>query len=109
MAKVYVRLDENNTIVEINSNVFLDDLTGWTCIDEGEGDKYAHAQGNYVTGGLFDEQGRYKYKLHNNKLKERTEEEKGTVEREPSRIEKLESRFDNLEKLFNLFKGTLNH
>ena len=105
MAKVYVKLDENNTIVEINSNVFLSDVTGWTCIDEGDGDKYAHAQGNYLTGDLTDDYGRYNYKLYRNKIKERTEEEKGDVIHEKSDLEKFKERLENLEKLFELFKG----
>ena len=105
MAKVYVRLDENKTIVEINSSIFLNDTTDWVEIDEGEGDRYAHAQGNYFEGGLLDEQGRYKYKLYRNKVKERAEDEKEVAEQEPSRLDKLESKLETLEKLFELFKG----
>ena len=44
---VYVRADEAERIVEINSSAFLADTAGWTAIDEGYGDKYHHAQGNY--------------------------------------------------------------
>ena len=44
---VYVRADEAGRIVEINSSAFLADTAGWTAIDEGYGDKYHHAQGNY--------------------------------------------------------------
>ena len=43
---VYVRADEAERIVEINSSAFLADTAGWTAIDEGYGDKYHHAQGN---------------------------------------------------------------
>ena len=75
MAKVYVRTDEQKRVVEINSDIFLQDLTGWTQIDEGEGDRYAHAQGNYLDKSLMED-GAYTYKLSNKKLKERTETEK---------------------------------
>lgn len=64
--KVYVKLDENNVITQINSSIFLKDMTDYICIDEGMGDKFAHAQGNYLEKGLFDEQGRYNYKLIDN-------------------------------------------
>lgn len=47
MAIVYVRVDNENRITSVNSNYFIEDLTDWIQIDEGIGDKYAHAQGNY--------------------------------------------------------------
>lgn len=75
MAKVYVRTDEQKRVVEINSDIFLTDTAGWTQIDEGEGDRYAHAQGHYLDKPLA-EGGAYAYKLSNQKLKERTEAEK---------------------------------
>ncbi|MBW6408472.1 hypothetical protein [Clostridium weizhouense] len=78
--KVYVKLDKNNCIIKINSSIFLQDITGYICIDEGFGDKYSHAQGNYFTidgkKPLIDMQGRYNYKLVDNKPIELTEEEK---------------------------------
>lgn len=75
MAKVYVKTDEEKRIVEINSSVFLDDPAGWIEIDEGQGDRYAHAQGHYLDRPLMDD-GVYAYKLVNRKPKERTEAEK---------------------------------
>ena len=44
---VYVKRDVNGRVVEINSELFIDDLTGWEKIDEGFGDKFAHAQSQY--------------------------------------------------------------
>lgn len=64
--KVYVKLDENNVITQINSSIFLKDTTDYIEIDEGMGDKFSHAQGNYLEKGLVDEQGRYNYKLIDN-------------------------------------------
>ena len=64
--KVYVKLDANNSIIEINSSIFLEDTTDFVEIDTSENkenrDKYAHAQGNYLENGVFDEQGRPNYK-----------------------------------------------
>jgi len=44
---VYVKRNNMGKIVEINSEIFIDDLTGWEKIDEGFGDVYAHAQSQY--------------------------------------------------------------
>ena len=60
---VYVRTDEQSCILEANSSAFLADTTGWTAIDEGLGDKYHHAQGNYFDGGLYTTDGIPRYKL----------------------------------------------
>ena len=76
MIKVYTKLDNHNVITEINSSIFLDNVEDYICIDEGNGDKYAHAQGNYLEKPLIDFQGRYNYKYINNNIIELTEEEK---------------------------------
>jgi hypothetical protein len=73
---VYAKADENGYITAVNSNIFLSDVTGWTKIDEGTGDKYAHAQGNYFEQPLIDENGCYNYKLVDGKPIETTEDEK---------------------------------
>lgn len=44
---VYVKRDGFGKVVEINSDIFIEDLSGWEKIDEGFGDKYAHAQTQY--------------------------------------------------------------
>ena len=96
--KVYAKLDSNNSITEINSSVFLEDTIGFVEIDTSEGkedrDKYAHAQGNYLENGVFDEQGRPNYKLINNTVIELSEEEKAELypvskEEEVLTLEKL--------------------
>ena len=73
--EVYVRIDEQNRIIEINSNEFISDLTNWIKIDEGEGDKYHHAQGNYLPLPLVDNRMIYRYKLVEGLPVERTQEE----------------------------------
>lgn len=75
MSKVYVHTDASGRIIAINSDAFLPDLTDWMQVDDGEGDRYRHAQGNYLPDGLTTEQGNYRYKLADGQLTERTSEE----------------------------------
>lgn len=72
---VYVKVDESNRVTSINSSAFLADVTGWTEIDSGYGDKYHHAQGNYFDKPLYDERGICRYKLVNGRPVEHTQEE----------------------------------
>ena len=72
---VYVRADDAGRITAINSSAFLADVTGWTEIDSGYGDKYHHAQGNYFDKPLYDDRGICRYKLVDGKPVERTQEE----------------------------------
>lgn len=73
--KVYAAVDENKVIKEINSSIFLQDITDYIEIDEGYGDKYAHAQSQYLEKGLIDVRGRFNYKFDGGLL-ELTGEEK---------------------------------
>lgn len=72
---VYVKLDGGNRITAVNSSAFLRETDGWTEIDSGFGDRFHHAQGNYLPGPLMDERGIYRYKLADGKAVERTQEE----------------------------------
>ena len=72
---VYVKVDESNRVTSINSSAFLADVTGWTEIDSGYGDKHHHAQGNYFPQPIMNERGIYRYKLVDGKPVERTQEE----------------------------------
>ena len=72
MYKVYVKTDPQNRITTINSDAFLSSTDGWTLIDEGEGDRYMHSQGNYLPKPLMTMQGIYQYKLVDGKAVERT-------------------------------------
>ena len=93
MAKVYVKVDSNSVLIEINSDIFLESLEGYTLIGEGNGDRFVHAQGNYLEHGLVDEQGRYNYKLQDGNVFELSEDEKEELfpesESTPSDIEVL--------------------
>lgn len=72
---VYVRADDAGRVTDIGSSAFLDDATGWVLIDSGVGDRYHHAQGNYLPGPLTDTVGRYRYKLQDGAVTQRTEAE----------------------------------
>ena len=73
--EVYVKTDANNRIIDINSTAWLVDFAGWTKIDEGEGDRYYHAQMHYFPLPITDEYGVYRYKLVDGMPEERTAEE----------------------------------
>jgi hypothetical protein len=76
MSKVYIKTDGDKNITELNSDIFLTDTSGWTQIDEGEGDKYAHAQGNYLPGQLIDDNGFYMYRCIGGQVVEVPESER---------------------------------
>lgn len=78
--KVYVSL-QDGYITSINSEIFLsqEEMGSMTEIDKGEGDKYAHAQSQYLEKELVDEQGRYNYKFVEGKVVEVAEGEKPTI------------------------------
>lgn len=82
MYKVYIKLDSDNNITFINSELFLsqEEKANMTLIDEGEGDKYAHAQSQYLEKGSIDEHGRYNYKYVEGKVVEVAEGDKPTIE-----------------------------
>lgn len=73
--QVYIKIDSNNNIISINSSIFLDDLTDWILIDEGNGDKYAHAQGNYFDKPIITDEGIYRYKYIDGQVIEKTQAE----------------------------------
>lgn len=79
--KVYVSL-QDGYITSINSEIFLsqEEIQTMAEIDKGQGDKYAHAQSQYLEKGLVDEQGRYNYKFVEGKVIEVAEEDKPTIE-----------------------------
>lgn len=91
--KVYVSL-QDGYITSINSEIFLtqEEMDSMTEIDQGQGDKYAHAQSQYLDKGLTDEHGRYNYKLENGKVVELEEIDKPAIvepKQEPTEQEKI--------------------
>ena len=84
--KVYVSL-QDGYITSINSEIFLsqEEIQAMTEIDQGQGDRYAHAQSQYLEKGLVDEHGRYNYKFVDGKVVEVAEGDKPTIE-EPEAV-----------------------
>lgn len=74
-SRVYVQTDSESRVLRLEGEYSLPaDLTGWTKIDEGNGDKYALAQSHYLAKPLYD--GAVpRYKLVDGKVVERTAEE----------------------------------
>ncbi len=88
---VYIKTDTENRIIAINSSAFLFDATGWIEIDQGTGDRYHHAQGNYLDKPITDEYGRHNYRYTNGQVVEIPESEKPPVPAPgPSMMERLE-------------------
>ena len=73
--RVFIKIDSKNRITAVNSEIFISDFSGWVEIDSGDGDKFAHAQGNYFPKPVTDENGVYRYKFENGAVCERSEEE----------------------------------
>ena len=72
--KVLVQTDDAGRVTAINSDAFVSG-DGWTAIDEGVGDRYRHAQNNYLLKPLTDERGVYRYKLVDGLVAQRTQAE----------------------------------
>lgn len=72
---VYVKTDVRGRIVAVNSNEFITDLAGWMKVDSGSGDKYHHAQNNYLEKPKYTDEGVFRYKLIDGVVIERTSEE----------------------------------
>lgn len=73
--RVYVKTDDSGRVIAINSDAFLPSVDGWVEIDQGHGDKYYLAQGNYLPKLIFEDHGVPVYKLVDGKPVERTQEE----------------------------------
>ena len=96
---VYAKTVSSGHITAVNSSAFLPDHTGWTQIDEGYGDKYHHAQGNYFPQPIRTMGGAYRYKLVDGKPVECTAEEIAAQEEalKPVPTPSLENRVEVLE------------
>lgn len=68
---VYVKTNIFGEITEICSDIFIKDFIGWQMIDEGNGDKYAHAQSAYFSKPLTNSYGGYNYRYENGLIVEK--------------------------------------
>ena len=73
--RVFIKTDSKNRITAVDSEIFISDTSGWVEIDNGDGDKFAHAQGNYLPKPLTDENRIYRYKYENGVISERSADE----------------------------------
>lgn len=104
--RVYVKTDDNGNIIAVNSNIFQHDLDGWTKIDEGEGEKYLHAQGNYFPKDIRTELGVFRYKFVDGKVHELTDAEIAEQESAIPVFPTQEERIAELEEaLYMLLNG----
>lgn len=71
--KVYIKINDKNEITEIGSSIFIRDVSDWIQIAEGFGDRYAHAQSQYLEKPLTDIDGNYNYKYENNQVVKKPE------------------------------------
>lgn len=71
--KIYARKREDNIVIKFFSSVFENNLDTDFLVEEGNEDHHAHVHLKYR---LTDEEGRYNYKISEDKLIELTEEEK---------------------------------
>ena len=75
-SKVYIQTDTEGRIISCEGGYTTPaDLTGWTEIDEGTGDKYNLCQSHYFEGGLYTMGGIHRYRWDGEKAVLRSEEE----------------------------------
>lgn len=75
MAKIYVKINAQGCVVDIGSDVFLRNPSGWIMVDQGEGDRYVHAQNHYLDKTLQVRPQVYRYRLAEGVVTERSAEE----------------------------------
>lgn len=77
-SKVYIKTDGASLITRIEGGYTMsniDDISQWTYLDEGYGDKYNLCQSHYLDGGLLTGDGIYRYKLVDGTPQLRTDDE----------------------------------
>ena len=68
---VYVKVNADEAIIEVNSSIYIKYTTDWYKIDEGYGSKYWYAQSQYFDKPVIDENGIPNYAFVNGKVVER--------------------------------------
>lgn len=75
-SKVYIKTDAEGRILRCEGGYTTPaDLTGWTYIDEGDGDRYNLCQSHYFPGGLYTMDGIPRYRWDGSAAVLRSEEE----------------------------------
>lgn len=95
--KVLVQTDNDGRVTAINNDIFVNSA-GWITIDEGKGDRYRHAQNNYLQKPLMDERGVYRYKLVDGMVTQRSQKEMDAdFDAQPAQPPTTEERMNALE------------
>lgn len=101
-SKVYIQTDDQGRILRCEGGYTTPtDLTDWTCIDEGTGDRYNLCQSHYFAGGLYTMNGIPRYRWDGYAAVLRSEEEleadrEALPEPEPTEHEQLRADVDFL-------------
>lgn len=106
-SRVYVQTDSDSRVLRLEGEYSLPaDLTGWTKIDEGYGDRFSLAQSHYLDKPLYDG-AVLRYKLVDGKVVERTAEE---IEADKAKLPKpvIPKTNAELEQENKLLKAQLN-
>lgn len=106
-SRVYVQTDSESRVLRLEGEYSLPaDLTGWTKIDEGFGDRFSLAQSHYLAKPLYDG-AVLRYKLVDGKVVERTAEE---IEADKAKLPKpvIPKTNAELEQENKLLKAQLN-
>ena len=75
-SNVYIQVDSDGRILRCEGGYTTpSDLSGWTEIDEGNGDRYNLCQSHYFDGGLYTMDGIPRYKWDGSAAVLRTDEE----------------------------------
>ena len=99
--RVFIKTDSQDRITAVNSEIFISDLSGWTEIDSGDGDRFAHAQGNYLPKPLIDGNGVYRYKFVDGAICERSADEMAADISVPDPAPTDHERLEALETMFS--------
>jgi biotin carboxyl carrier protein len=99
--KVYVKVNGNSEIIlPPESTAFHTEeeleANGYTYVDEGTGDRFHHAQGNYLNKPIMTDRGVYRYKLIDGVPVEKTEAELIAETPQPTPSELRESAYNTL-------------
>lgn len=98
-SKVYVLLDERNRVLRCEGGYTMsniDDVSKWTYIDEGTGDRYNLCQSHYLDGGLYTHDGLLRWKYEGGACVLRSEEEiaadrDALPKPQPSQLDRVEA------------------
>lgn len=97
IAKVYALIDARGCVTRIEGGCTvgnIENISEWTYIDEGVGDRYSLCQSNYLPNYLTDERGVYRYK-YDGGIVERTQAEMDAdyaeIVPEPSQLDRIEA------------------